>query len=367
MTLLFDFTTFVTSPTASGIQRVLREIARRVDDDDRFSVVVDGAVYLLEPASAVELLDLPFSRAGLSSSALGLALRHSIGRISLDQIDEYCSAYVLSELTYDFALLESWGQLLELFPDRVGAIFYDALPELKRPLIGGQPPFGAGEYYRLVSRVDRVACISHAAREELATISHRSADDYSVVPLGADHFPRSAQEPGTHFVVLGDLRTKKRVIETLEAFRSVATADQRLVILGRAIPGCDAERDAVLEATQQDHRVSWEPNASDEDVVRTLASSRACIFVARDEGFGLPAVEAIQTGVPVIVDAELPSLRYLDPDGTVALDTVTIESIASAIEYVSGPEGLALREAARISEPPTWSGYVAGLRNVFTG
>lgn len=364
MSLCFDITQFVSAPTASGIQRVLREIARRTQDDDLFGVIDGGCVHLIHPSAAVELLETPFVVNGQVSSLTQTALRESHGRVSLRDIAAYCEAYVFAELTYSLELLKAWSEL-EAGPAKTGAIFYDALPETNRSLIGSQPPFGSGEYFRFVSRLDRVACISHAAREELSTISRRPAADFTVAPLGADHFPRNFADSDGHFVVIGDLRKKKRVVDVVRAFQSVASATDRLIIIGRAIEGADDERDFVDGAASANEGIEWLSNATDDQIEDCLRRAQACLFIARNEGYGLPAVEALQLGVPVVVAADLPCVRYLNGSGVLALGQVDEQSIGDAITRFGGPDGAAARSAARELVLPSWSDHIERLRSLF--
>ena len=367
MTLCFDITNYLQMPGASGIQRVLREVARRAATDDRFSYIHRGNVYLLAPATAFDLLDRPFRS---NNSIRGLTSEASIatlGRVSLDTIERYVDAYVFAELTYDPAILAAWRLLSERIPDHVGAIFYDALPELSRSELSSQAPFLSGSYFRLMCRTDKVACISDQARTELAILARRDPEQIAVVPLGADHFPRMACNPGAHFAILGDLKNKKRTTVAIDAFRRAASPSSELIVIGRPIPGEEQIVDHLRAAMLADPRIKWRQSATDYEVIEILSTARGSIFVAAAEGYGLPAVESIQLGVPAVVDAALPCARYLDTAAVIKLDAPDVNNVSTAIRRLDGPEGLTMRNAARAALVPSWSDYVAGLRSTFIG
>ena len=366
MSLCFDITQFTRMPMASGIQRVLLQIAERCADDDRFAVMCRDGAHLLTPDAADMLIRSRFDstwRGPLWWSATDVAL----GRLTTDEIGDRFDAYVFAELTYDRETLDRWQELIDVHPDRVGAIFYDATPETHRELFGVQPPAGAGRYFRMVATLDRVACISHGARRELAQIARRDETEFDVAPLGGDHLPvADAGDPPTSFVVLGDLKAKKRVDIVLEAFERVRDeVDVDLVIIGRSIEGEDRIAGLVRSASAGP-RVTWLSEATDADVSEQLGRAVAGAFVAGEEGFGLPALELLHAGVPIVVDATLPSLRYVDDHGQIRLEHVDVASVAEAIVRLVGAERDRFRGDAENVAVPSWDTFMTSIREVMT-
>jgi glycosyltransferase involved in cell wall biosynthesis len=71
--------------------------------------------------------------------------------------------------------------------------------------------------------------------------------------------------------------------------------------------------------------------ASDDDIAAAMRVARATIFVSTAEGFGLPPVESLHAGVPVITLADVPSIAMLPPLGQIRLPELGVEAVANAV------------------------------------
>lgn len=85
----------------------------------------------------------------------------------------------------------------------------------------------------------------------------------------------------------------------------------------------------------KDPRVTVHGDVSDEALTALISSARASVFVSENEGFGLPALESLFIGVPLIASATLPSLEDLPTLGQIRIETVNSESIRSALALLS--------------------------------
>jgi len=77
----------------------------------------------------------------------------------------------------------------------------------------------------------------------------------------------------------------------------------------------------------------------DEDLQKVLGAAFALSFVPLFEGFGLPIVEAMQSGVPVIC-SNVTSMPEVAGDAALMVDPFSIESIARGMEKLSGDNEL---------------------------
>ena len=62
-----------------------------------------------------------------------------------------------------------------------------------------------------------------------------------------------------------------------------------------------------------------------------IRDSRATLQVSLGEGFGLPALESLALGVPVIVAADIPSVAMIEPLGQCRIAAANPESIREAV------------------------------------
>ena len=72
-----------------------------------------------------------------------------------------------------------------------------------------------------------------------------------------------------------------------------------MVTAGGGPPTVDETR--MLDTTDLRSRVRFEPDITDRDLARIIDGSRGLISASREEGFGLPPLEALARGRPVIL------------------------------------------------------------------
>jgi glycosyltransferase involved in cell wall biosynthesis len=179
--------------------------------------------------------------------------------------------------------------------------------------------------------------------------------------------PPPAEGP-PYFVVLGTIEPRKNHLLLLNVWRRLAQtlgpeATPRLVLIGRR--GWENEnildlldRCPVLKGVVVEHNRLPDPE------VRTLiAGARALLMPSFAEGFGLPVVEALALGAPVIA-SDLPALRETGGDAPDYLDPLDGPAWARAILDYAAPRSLRRQaQLARLSNwrAPTWEDHVGGV------
>ena len=81
------------------------------------------------------------------------------------------------------------------------------------------------------------------------------------------------------------------------------------------------------------------PDPTDEEIVRLFSGSKAFIFPSFAEGFGLPPLEAMASGVPVVC-SDIPVFHEVYGDAVLYVDPNRPESIAAGIRQVLDDAGL---------------------------
>ena len=209
---------------------------------------------------------------------------------------------------------------------------------------------------------------SHATLDELVHFAEREGlpSPRSVAAwLGTtlvECSPSRATERPT-FVVLGTIEARKnhlliwriwsRLIERL------GNQTPRLLIIGQR----GWEADEVFRILDEDRSLHGHVielnNCSDEDTARHLASSRALLFPSQAEGYGLPLVEALALGVPVIA-SDLPAFREIGQGIPMFLDPEDEASWERTILDFSQPTSVArAAQLHRLSgfRAPTWNDH----------
>ena len=129
-----------------------------------------------------------------------------------------------------------------------------------------------------------------------------------------------------YFLVIGSVSKHKNLICALNAFASCSVESLRLVVVG----GNVSEIMAVF-ASSIDERVLLLGRVSDEELKALYTHANVFIFPSMTEGFGLPPLEAMYCGCPVIASnsgamSEVcgDTVRYVEPnrpeDWTVAME-----------------------------------------------
>lgn len=169
---------------------------------------------------------------------------------------------------------------------------------------------------RLSTRTARaVVTSSAAAAHDLQTLHRIPAQRLHVVPLAADpHFvpPSPAAVaavrgryglPPRYVLYVGSNKAHKQPDLAIRAFVSAVQRDPTLgdvdfVLAGRWDARLPAARHA---AAALPHRVHHRPDFSDTDLPALMGGAEVFVFPSLYEGFGLPPLEAMACGTPVIV------------------------------------------------------------------
>lgn len=166
--------------------------------------------------------------------------------------------------------------------------------------------YGMGHRWleRGLSRRARIATVSDFSRRELADVLGMDAGAILVAPNGADHAPgrvdggvckRIGLTPRRFFVMIGNLSANKNVAVARRALTRVVDRDVRLVVVG-AEAGCLAGEARDLP----EERVRFVGRLDDAAVAGLLREACALVFASRYEGFGLPLLESMASGCPVL-------------------------------------------------------------------
>lgn len=162
-------------------------------------------------------------------------------------------------------------------------------------------------YAAVVRRADVVLCVGTVLRDYLAAQFPAYAEKFQVVPNPIDFDAFAVRpEPVTalhRWLYLGRLVEEKGVLTLLEAFAQVAAADPAPVLtLVGAGPLAAEVRRRVADAGLADRVSLREPVAPDQ-VNRLLHEHDLLVHLSRKETFGMTVLEAVASGMPVLVTA----------------------------------------------------------------
>lgn len=210
----------------------------------------------------------------------------------------------------------------------------------------------------VVRRADRVIAVSHAGRDDVVRHLRVPADRVDVVHNGPGAEPRVAPMPEADLrsrLQLGDgplvlsvsaQKAHKNLMRLIEATARVAQRhpDVRLVLPGN-VTEHGQELLAAASARGIGANVALPGWVSDEELEGLYAASACFVVASLNEGFGLPVVEAMQRGLPV-VSSNAGALPETGGDAARYFDPLDVDAMADAIEAVLGDGALRERMSA---------------------
>jgi glycosyltransferase involved in cell wall biosynthesis len=152
-------------------------------------------------------------------------------------------------------------------------------------------------------------------------------------PPDAQRLARAYGVAEPYFVYVGTLEPRKNLTRALRAFATLAAAlpDHRFVLAGQPGWHCD---DVLAEVQAAAGRVLLLGYVPEEDLPLLYSHAVAMVYPSLYEGFGLPVVEAMACGTPVITSRSS-SLEEIARDAAALVDPLDERSIAEAMHAVA--------------------------------
>ncbi len=235
---------------------------------------------------------------------------------------------------------------------------------------GYRPAFVAW-YRQLFRRFGRRAVLrltpSAFSRDRLAAALGQPASRFALLPLGADHLdgvaPLAAPAGPPYLLAVASHNPTKNLARLLAAFARVA-ADRpqlRLRLVG------DRREQVFAGQTLAPHpQVELIGRVSDAELQGLYDGALALAFPSLVEGFGLPPLEAMRRGCPVLA-ARAGSLPEVLGEAALWVDPRSVDDIAAGLQRLVDDEALRSRLAAegrRHSERYRWADSGRRLREL---
>ena len=220
----------------------------------------------------------------------------------------------------------------------------------------------AWKFRKTCHEADRIIAISECTKRDVMLFGGVPAEKIDVIyqSCGTRYKMRESEKkkhevhtaymlPERYIVSVGTIEERKNVMLAVKAMRLLPD-DVSLVVVGRTTPyGERVKRYAARNGLGR--RVKFLHDVPADDLPAIYQMAEACVYPSRYEGFGLPVIEAIQSGLPVVActgscleEAGGNATLYVDPDDVCAMaDAVKKvlkgapareERIAAGLDYI---------------------------------
>ncbi len=210
----------------------------------------------------------------------------------------------------------------------------------------------------LSRRAERICTLSQSEKERMIRLNYAAAARIDVVHLGVDedflplsgHDPQRVQEvkakydlPDRFLLYIGRLNERKNILNLLKAIHALKNKTVKLVLAGK-VDWKMFDLQAKLQELSLQDRVLLLDHVPETDLPALYALATIFCYVSFAEGFGLPPLEAMASGVPVVV-SDRDSLPEVCAEAGSYADPQKPEDIAAVIDsLLTEPE---LREQKR--------------------
>ena len=209
------------------------------------------------------------------------------------------------------------------------------------------------KFRRAIAEADRIIAISECTKRDIMFYGDVNPDRISLVYQSCNTFFKLRESedklqdvnarymlPPRYIVSVGTIEERKNIMLVVKALHRLP-ADLSLVIVGKSTSYGEKVRRYLAENRLSD-RVLILEDVSNSDLPAIYQMAEASVYPSRYEGFGIPIIEAIQSGLPVVActgscleEAGGNDSLYVDPDDVYGM----ADAIAKVLKGAEGREG----------------------------
>ena len=205
---------------------------------------------------------------------------------------------------------------------------------------------------RVARRMPRIVVVSENSIKDIHNDMGVAHDQMRLVPVGVDPelftaLPHIAREPGRMITTASADVALKGLSYLLEAMAKLRTErdDIRLTIIGKPREGASAD---LIDRLGLRPHIDFVSGVPDERIVELYAQAEVAVVPSLYEGFSLPAIEAMSTGICLVATdgGALPEVTGQDGQTVLQCRAGDVESLTATLRRAldRSPEGAALRQ-----------------------
>ena len=228
-------------------------------------------------------------------------------------------------------------------------LFHLAMPDL----VGGlhKSLYAKIMFSAVRRRADSIITISHFTKEELIRLTGEGGQPINPIHLGVTDdwyhiVPKDRPYPAQYILYVGNVKPHKNLGALLNAFSLICNkVPHDIVIVGKKEGFITGDKTVASVAHNLGTRVHFTGYVEDEMLRQYFSYASALVLPSFYEGFGLPPLEAMAAGCPVVV-SKAASLPEICGDAALYFNPYLVEDIADKIINILQDSNL--RDAMRI-------------------
>ena len=188
-------------------------------------------------------------------------------------------------------------------------------------------------------KANKIITVSEFSKKDICKAYGINKEKVNVVYNGAskEYFPISIEKRAEqlneinngvpYFIYVGSLHKRKNIKRMLQAFKSLKNSYSSpldFIIVGDYLWG----KDNVLTSISKD--VKFVGRKSGDELAKLVGNSQALVYVSYFEGFGIPVLEGMKCGIPVVA-SNLTSIPEVGGEAAIYVDPFSVESIKTGL------------------------------------
>lgn len=224
------------------------------------------------------------------------------------------------------------------------------------------------KFHQAIKHADRIIAISECTKRDILEFGKTDPEKISVIyqscnPKFTDTPSKSSIDsttekyklPKRYLLCVGTIEERKNLMLAMESLKFLPE-DIHLVAVGRQTKYAEKVK-INAEKSGVSHRLHLLSGVNDDELNVIYKKAEIFVYPSRYEGFGIPIIEAIFCGLPVVActgscleEAGGPDCHYVNPDDTKGMaDAITqllnneedrARRVASSMEYIQKYQGV---------------------------
>ena len=344
--IYLDISQFISHPYKTGIQRVLYEILNTWKNKEPLIPIFinEKSETNILPHKVIDLIKSYFQQENNSIEATAIEIKSFSKTQNPINLHKESDFFIFNpELFYDQNRINYYQNFIKTKgTDHLYFIIYDLLPFIHPEYFPRNILTGCTPYLTLIINLKNCGFISEKTKRDFITraVKKDTLTTSPILPLGGDTLGTNTHpfDPSNiTFTVVGDIRPRKNTEKVIDVFENIwkKGIEIKLQLCGPLNWPNSTMRNRLESLKNTQNLFSWIEAPNDQVLRDSIIKSRCTIYASENEGFGLPPLESLSLGTPVIVGNHIPSIENLPDDGMIKLKEINHRTLEEAISQMT--------------------------------